>query len=267
MAYYGDGTDELQLAFNFPLITAPFEAEPCAPWWRRPSAASPPGGGRCGRARTTTCPAWRPRWADGHPGKIRVALMMLLCLRGTPMLYQGDEIGLGTNRWGATTCATPSVSCTGRPTPAATPCAPRCRGTPAPVGGFTEPGTQPWLPLDDPAACNVEDQRADGGSVLSFTRDLIAVRRRTAELRHGEHVTLAAPDGVWAWQRGEHVTVVLSLGAEPATVAGVEGVVRIATDRTRDGLRVGGSLEVGGWEGVVVEREPSAPPAIGVPAS
>ena len=27
--------------------------------------------------------------------RARVALLMLLCLRGTPVLYQGDEIGLG----------------------------------------------------------------------------------------------------------------------------------------------------------------------------
>ena len=34
------------------------------------------------------------RWADGDERKARVALLMLLCLRGTPVLYQGDEIGL-----------------------------------------------------------------------------------------------------------------------------------------------------------------------------
>ena len=36
-----------------------------------------------------------PRWADDDPARARVALVILLCLRGTPVLYQGDEIGLG----------------------------------------------------------------------------------------------------------------------------------------------------------------------------
>ena len=35
------------------------------------------------------------RWAGDDPRKIRAALVMLLTLRGTPVLYQGDEIGLG----------------------------------------------------------------------------------------------------------------------------------------------------------------------------
>ncbi len=34
------------------------------------------------------------RWAGGDEAKARLALFMLLCLRGTPVLYQGDEIGL-----------------------------------------------------------------------------------------------------------------------------------------------------------------------------
>ena len=33
-------------------------------------------------------------WAGGDAGKVRLALLMLLTLRGTPVLYQGDEIGL-----------------------------------------------------------------------------------------------------------------------------------------------------------------------------
>ena len=34
------------------------------------------------------------RWAAGDPAKVKVALLLLLTLRGTPFLYQGDEIGL-----------------------------------------------------------------------------------------------------------------------------------------------------------------------------
>jgi alpha-glucosidase len=45
----------------------------------------------------------------------------------------------------------------------------------SPSGGFTA-GT-PWLPLVDPAARNVADQRDDPGSLLTLYRDLITWRR------------------------------------------------------------------------------------------
>ena len=56
---------------------------------------SRPARGRRGPARTTTCPASRRAGRGDDPRKIRAALVMLLGLRGTPVLYQGDEIGLG----------------------------------------------------------------------------------------------------------------------------------------------------------------------------
>ena len=42
--------------------------------------------------------------------------------------------------------------------------------TDEPGGGFTAPGVRPWLPMGDPAACNVADQEDDPDSVLSFSR-------------------------------------------------------------------------------------------------
>jgi alpha-glucosidase len=180
--------------------------------------------------------------------------MMLLCLRGTPVLYQGDEIGLEDQPVGRDDLRDPLgvlywPAYAGRD----------AMRTPMPWragagGGFTEPGTRPWLPLDDPGACNVEDQRHDERSVLLLTRDLIALRRRTPDLRQGGYETMDAPAGVWAWWRGAAVTVVLNLGDDLVTVGGVEGVIRIATDRVRDGELVGGSLELYPWQGVVIEQ-------------
>ena len=93
--YYGDGTDELGLAFNFDFISAPFRAAEMRAIVEETEAALPPG----------TWPAWTgsnhdmfrfpTRWAEDDPAKIRLALLLLLCLRGTPVLYQGDEIGMG----------------------------------------------------------------------------------------------------------------------------------------------------------------------------
>ena len=54
---------------------------------------------------TTTCPGFPTRWAGDDPRKIRTALVMLFGLRGTPVLYQGDEIGHGRHAGDATRSA------------------------------------------------------------------------------------------------------------------------------------------------------------------
>src|SRR5471030_429571 len=122
------------------------------------------------------------RWAGDDPRKVRVALMMLLALRGTPVLYQGDEIGLGD-----VTVARERLR-----DPLGVRYWPAYAGrdamrTPMPWSdvagsGFTEPGTTPWLPVGDPAAGSVDGQRADPESVLTLTRDLIALRRQNRDL-------------------------------------------------------------------------------------
>ena len=102
------------------------------------------------------------------------------------VLYYGDELALADGD------VPPERSSTS-PTRRATRGARRCRGR---AGGWENP----WLPLADTCR-NVEDQRADPGSTLHFTRDLIALRRRlpptcaragTGAAGTGECVGLAA---------------------------------------------------------------------------
>lgn len=50
-------------------------------------------------------------------------------------------------------------------------------------GGFSR--ARPWLPTVDPDRANVAQQSADPGSLLSWYRSLIALRRRTPALRLG----------------------------------------------------------------------------------
>ena len=58
-------------------------------------AALPPGAWPAWTGSNHDMSRFATRWAGGDPARARVALLMLLCLRGTPVLYQGDEIGLG----------------------------------------------------------------------------------------------------------------------------------------------------------------------------
>ena len=61
----------------------------------------------------------------------------------------------------------------------------------------------------DAGAHNVEDQRADPGSMLTLVRELIALRRQLAP---GFELLDAAP-GVLAYRRGEHVVAINTTAA------------------------------------------------------
>ena len=121
-----------------------------------------------------------------------------------------------------------------------------------PGAGFTTPGARPWLPLGPHEELNVAAQRGDRGSTLELVRDLLELRRGEPDLHSGSYASLRSPEGVWAWRRGEGMTVAANLTAEPAVLDGVAGDVRLSTRRDREGERIEGRLELAPWEGVVV---------------
>ncbi len=258
-AYYGHG-DELHLAFNFPFLTSAFEPEALRGVVEATEALLPTGSWPVWTGSNHDMGRLASRWCAGRPERVRVALMMLLCLRGTPVLYQGDEIGLpdvevphevmrdplGVAYWpayaGRDACRTPM---------------PWNRGSGA---GFTTPGVVPWLPIGDPSACNVEDQRDDEGSVLSLVRALIAVRQGSPDLIAGPYRTLPSPEGTWVFERGPSCVVALNFSDETIEVVagsapkgqGSEGVVLVSTDRRGERRPFSGRLSP--WQGVVVHR-------------
>jgi alpha-glucosidase len=113
-------------------------------------------------------------------------------------VYQGEEIGMADGPG-----ADPPIDRAGRDG-ARHP----MQWDPSPNGGFTE--GRPWLPVVDPAEHNVADQREDRGSLLSFYRDLIALR---PELGEGFELVDAA-DGVLAYRRGDHLVAINLTGEE-----------------------------------------------------
>jgi alpha-glucosidase len=254
--YYGDGTDELHLAFNFPFIESPLSAGNLRPVVEEVESLLPAG----------ACPVWTgsnhdmsrlaTRWARDDPHKVRAALVMLLCLRGTVVLYQGDEIGLGNG----------AVDREDLKDPLGVRYWPHYEGRDAmrtplpwrsgPGGGFTHPTARPWLPLGHPERCNVASQSDDPGSVLTLVRDLISLRRRTPDLRSGAYATRGAPAGAWSWQRGARHVVVVNLDDAAIGWDAPTGWVKIGTDRDRDGERVTGVVPLAAWEGLVVEVAP-----------
>ncbi|MGH9092602.1 MAG: alpha-amylase family glycosyl hydrolase, partial [Acidimicrobiales bacterium] len=209
--FYGAG-DELHMAFNFAFLDAPFEAAALREVVERTEATLPEGAWPVWTGSNLDVSRLATRWAAGDPAKVRCALLMLAGLRGTPVLYQGDEIGLVDGTLTAEDLRDPVgvrywPHTTGRD-PGRTPM-PWAEG---PGRGFCPPGARPWLPLSTPDGLSVAAQQGDPSSVLHLTRDLLALRARTPDLLEGDYATLPSPEGSWAWRRGEGTVVALNLG-------------------------------------------------------
>ena len=238
VGYFGEHDDQLDLAFAFMLTHADLDVAQMRAVVAEVEAALPVHAWPCWAGSNHDIGRLATRWAGGDEALARCALMLLLTLRGTPCLYYGDELALAAGEVPADRIldvATPSRD-PGR--------------TPMPwtqAGGWREP----WLPLTDTSR-NVEEQRADAGSTLRLTRDLIALRRASAPLRTGSYEELAAPDGAWAWRRGEDVVVALNLGSGSVDIAGIDGSVALSTNRARDGEPVEGHLALAPSEGAIV---------------
>jgi alpha-glucosidase len=225
-AFYGHD-DELQLAFNFPFLFAPFTAPALSAVVGRTLAALPPGG----------CPVWTAsnhdvgrlatRWCGGDDRKVRLALLVLATLPGTTVLYYGDEIGMtdvevppalrrDTMREAASATA-------GTRDRARTP----MHWDSSPTGGFTGGNVTPWLPVGPAASCNVAAQRDDPESVLALCAALLRLRR-TELSDKARYELLHADDQLWAYRAGD-LTVVANFSDQRVSISVPVGDVLLSS--------------------------------------
>ena len=249
--FYGSGVDELHMAFNFVFLEAEFSAATMAPVVARTEELLPPEAWPVWTLGNHDLTRYPTRWAGGDPRRVRLALLLLFTLRGTPVLYYGDEIGMAEAEVPPDRIVDP-VGLLGDPERGGRDGArPPMPWSAEPGAGFTAPGVEPWLPFGGLSA-NVAAQRDDPGSVLRLCRDLIALRRAEEDLRTGAYAARPVEGGVWSYRRGERWTVALNLSDAAAEVAAAEGTVAVGTDRGRDGEAVAGALALGPWEGALV---------------
>lgn len=222
MQYYGTReAPGVHLPFNFQLLDAPWDARALGEMIAAYEAALPPGG-------------W-PNWVIGShdapriaarlgEAQARVAAMLLLTLRGTPTLYQGDELGIGEVTIPPGRIRDPQDL----RQPGLGLGRDRSR-TPMPWDGSPFAGfstVEPWLPLnDDWPARNVAAQDGAPGSILELYRALLRLRRHSEALSVGDSYLLSCEGSVLAYERrhgAERIGVALNLsGAEqPCPVAG-----------------------------------------------
>jgi alpha-glucosidase len=145
------------------------------------------------------------RWTrDGdQPRAARLNLLLLLALRGNPIIYQGEELGLPQGEVAFEDLLDPEAIANWPHTlgrdGARTPM-PWQAG--APQAGFSS-ADRTWLKRDPAHAALAVDQQAESPqSTLSYTRQLIALRRHLGAVVAGDITLLDTPDEVLAFVRG-----------------------------------------------------------------
>jgi oligo-1,6-glucosidase/alpha-glucosidase len=228
MNYYGGPRPGVHLPFNFLLVEAPWDAAALKRLIGDYEAALPPGG-------------W-PNWviaSHDYPriaaklgeAQARVAAMLLLTLRGTPTLYQGDEIGIGKvfvpsgRVRDPKELREPGIGL-GRD-PSRTPMA----WDRSPHAGFSS--VEPWLPLHiDWPVRNVEAEAANHGSMLNLYRELLRLRRAEPALSIGSIELADCESNVIAYRRSHadrRLFIALNLSSERRAVALPSGELLLST--------------------------------------
>ncbi|MBV8184281.1 MAG: DUF3459 domain-containing protein [Hyphomicrobiales bacterium] len=257
MSYYGIALSGFHLPFNFHLISTPWKPKAIAALIDEYEAALPQGG-------------W-PNWVLGNhdrsrvatrvgPEQARIAAMLLLTLRGTPTLYQGDEIGMADVPIPRRLVRDPfgkNAPGFGRD-PERTP----MQWDASRHAGFS--ASEPWLPVArDFASRNVERQSSDAGSMLSLYRALIALRREEEALAVGSYALVYASDTVLAYERrlGQRgLLVALSFGDRFEELESLSPPARLlfSTDPARQKEGFARAPRLNPNEGIIAELGPQA---------
>lgn len=247
--YFGEQLDEFHVPFNFQLIETPWDAGAIRASVEALEAALPLG-------------AWpnyvlgnhdRPRLATRYgPEKARVAAMLLLCLRGTPTLYYGDELGMQDTVIPAERLQDP-LGRDGSRTPM-----PWHAGSHA---GFCAADVETWLPLAvDHRTINVAGQQADDRSLLNLYRQLLACRKASTPLHQGSYRSLDVGSAeCYAFLReadDQRLLVVLNFSSQERTLAVPSfpaGRIVLSTCLDRGGIVDITGLSLRGDEGMIID--------------
>lgn len=251
--FYGSSRPRLHLPLNFCLLDTPWDALSIQGSIDAYLNAIPADG-------------W-PNWViGGHDkrriaGKIgqpqcRVLAMLLLTLRGTPVFFAGDELGLEPVPIPPDRVQDPYEKLVGghglNRDPERTP----MRWDATPTSGFTT--GDPWLPIGpDAAVRNVATLRADEGSLLHLYRRLLALRKAHRPLVEGDYVPMRSRHDVVLFERrtrDERLLIALNMVHQPRILpwAGA-GTVLVSTYPDEAGGPVTGDRRLRPDEGLIIQ--------------
>ncbi len=195
------------------------------------------------------------RWAapEQRDAHARLAMLLLLCLRGDVFIYQGEELGLDQVEIGFDDLQDPEAI-------ANWPLTLNRDGARTPMPwdsdaaylGFST--AKPWLPIGpNHAALAVSRQETDPASMLALTKRLIALRKRNDALLRGDLRVIEATDTLLAFERtidDVHMLCAFNLGDghpvwQPAEPDAWRIIERVGT---------GSGWALGPFGGVIAER-------------
>ena len=221
--YYGKGNNELQLPMDF-LFTMVNKLS--APEFRKQIAAiNSASGWPTFVISNHDIARSYDRYGDGkHNDEIAKLMSALyLTLRGTPIMYYGEEIGMKTTTPTRIEDVKDPIGRAGWP---------KEKGrdgerTPMQWDGSINAGFttgKPWLPV--PAThetYNVAAESADANSILNFYKQVLKLRHSNAALLHGNYMPVNQDDpDVLAYLRlykGQGVVVALNMSGETRSIA------------------------------------------------
>jgi len=223
-AYYG-ASDELHMSFNFPPLDAPWDPVVFRLCIRDVESCL---------GQQSAWPTWalsnhdnsriRSRYG-GSLARANAAAVMLLSLRGTPFIFQGDELALEDTQVTVQTRVDPG----GRD------------GSRAPLPWLSQAphgwsGKAPWLPFPpDAEALAVQSQQTTADSTLKLYQRLLQCRRHSAALRLGEWQELASHPKLLAYRRhcldDERIICVNFDEAEHTFAQVGDWIIEVASDR------------------------------------
>jgi len=221
--YYGEHNDEIQLPMDF--MFAMVNKVSASSFRKQISLVESSGGWPVYVISNHDIQRSYDRYGDGQHNDAIAKLMagIYLTLRGTPILYYGEEIGMENNDPTRVEDVKDPVGRVNWPVDKGrdgerTP----MQWNNRPNGGFT--GGKPWLPV--PASVtthNVESESKDPKSILEFYRHLLALRHQNRALLDGEYVPLNQEDpNVLSYLRrykDETVLVALNMSGTPQKVS------------------------------------------------
>ena len=152
-----------------------------------------------------------PPMFDGDQNRLRMAYSLMFSLPGTPVLFYGEEIGMGENLEidGRLSVRTP-MQWTDEASAGFSTARPARLRRPIPAGRY------------GPMAVNVEEQRRTDGSLLNWFERLIRRRRETPELGDGafEIIDVNDPAVLVHTVKGDNRTIILlhNLSPEPREI-------------------------------------------------
>ena len=188
--YYGDHSSELQLPMD--MMFATVDKLSPAEFRKQIAAVNSSGGWPVFLIGNHDMPRSYNRYGDGlHDDAIaKVMAALYLTLRGSPILYYGEEIGMQNNDPKSKEDVRDPQGKIGWPTEKGrdgerTP----MQWTADVNGGFSK--AKPWLPVPPSATThNVATESADPASILNFYKRLLYLRHHEKALLEGEYISL-----------------------------------------------------------------------------